>query len=171
MGIITDILGRADSLQGIWVLDPLLLTSQQRSSPHFVAQTASGREVHVSLPRGTELQDGDVLAIQDENAVVVQAENEDLLFIRPSSEPIMWWVTCYQLGNLHRPVRFLDDGILTPYDAMALNVLQGFGCQIERASRPFVGRRFGAVQNHHQAHSHGESRSHSDHHDDHHHAK
>jgi urease accessory protein len=76
---------------------------------------------------------------------------------------MMWWVACYQLGNLHRPARFLDDGILTPYDPMALDILRRFDVVIESVNRPFVGKRFGAVQgHHHHDHHHGDGNVHAD---------
>ncbi|WP_439544231.1 urease accessory protein UreE [Hyphomicrobium sp.] len=149
MSVVTSIRGNVSALETGVVVDPLPLTSAQRASAHFSAPTARGKTVRVSLPRGTELHDGDVLEFDDGVAVVVVAAAEDLLFVKPAGDGMMWWVACYQLGNLHRPARFLDDGILTPYDPMALNILRGFGVLVERCNRPFVGRRFGAVQSHH----------------------
>jgi urease accessory protein len=61
MAVITDIIGRGDLVIAGCGIDPLMLTSDERASGHFTAETASGRVVRVSLPRGIELQDGDVL--------------------------------------------------------------------------------------------------------------
>lgn len=154
MGVVTSVSGSIETLGKGIAIDMLPLTSAQRASPHFSAVTTNGKPVRVSLPRGSELQDGDVLEVVDGVAVVVLAAAEDLLLLKPGEDALMWSVACYQLGNLHRPARFLDDGILTPYDPMALSVLTGYGANIERVTRPFVGRRFGAVQSHHH-HEHG----------------
>ena len=158
MSVVTSVLTNIQTLDKGVALDTLPLTSAQRASPHFTARTTNGSAIRVSLPRGSELQDGDVLQVRDGVAVVVLAAAEDLLLLKPGADPMMWWVACYQLGNLHRPARFLDDGILTPYDPMALSVLAGYGTDIERVSRPFVGRRFGAVKSHHH---HGGEHSHA----------
>jgi urease accessory protein len=152
-GIITAIVGRLPDVVEARKIDPLELTSEERANTHFVAETASGRRLRVSLPRGTELQDGDVLALDSETAVVVKASAEDLLLIKPGAEPVSWWAACYQLGNLHRPARFRDDGIVTLYDPLALQILCGLGVTVERVHEPFVGRRFGAAGAHHHHHA------------------
>lgn len=166
MTVVNAILGNVSTFDTVVVVDQLQLTSAQRASAHFSAQTESGKTVRVSLPRGSELSDGDVLQVDDGVPVVVVAAPEDLLYVRPGDDPMLWWVACYQLGNLHRAARFLDDGILTPYDPLSLSILRGFGVSIERVNRPFVGKRFGAVQSHHgEGHSHAHSHSHSHSHD------
>lgn len=149
IGIVTSIVGRLAPIGQNAAIDPLELTSEERASAHFVAETVAGRQIRVSLPRGTELQDGDVLTIDGDTAVVVKAKEEDLLLITPGPDPISWWAACYQLGNLHRPARFRDDGILTPHDPLALQILRGLDISVERIRVPFVGRRFGAAGAHH----------------------
>jgi urease accessory protein len=158
MAVITSIVGRGDLATAGYGIDPLVLSSEERASGHFTAETAAGRIVRVSLPRGTELQDGDVLLKDGQWAIVVRAAEEDLLLLRPGDDPLQWSAACYQLGNLHRPARFLPDGILTPYDPMAVQVLSGLAVVVERVKRPFLGRRFGAAGAHHHhgddAHEH-----------------
>jgi urease accessory protein len=162
VGIITAIAGRLPDLAFTASIDPVELTSEERASAHFVAETASGRQLRVSLPRGTELQDGDVLALDGDTAVVVKAKAEDLLLIKPGSDRIAWWAACYQLGNLHRPARFREDGILTLYDPMALRIIRSLGVPVERIREPFVGRRFGAAgAHHHHAQDHEAAHGHS----------
>jgi len=160
MAVITSIVGRGDLATVGYGIDPLILSSEERASGHFTAETAAGRIVRVSLPRGTELQDGDVLLKDGQWAVVVRAAEEDLLLIRPKSDDLQWSAACYQLGNLHRPARFLPDGILTPYDPMALQVLSGLSVALERVRRPFVGRRFGAAGAHHHHDAHEDAHDH-----------
>jgi urease accessory protein len=181
MGIVTAVIGTLGGIDPKYGIDPLLLTSEERASAHFVAQTAAGRSIRVSLPRGTELQDEDVLALEGDWAVVVKAAEEDLLFIRPGADEIAWWAACYQLGNLHRPARFLPEGILTASDPMAIQNMKDLGVPFEKVRRPFVGRRFGAA--HGLDHGHGSTHAHAydhggvhqehphdhDHGDDHHH--
>lgn len=175
MAVITSIVGRGELATAGYGIDPLILSSEERASGHFTAETAAGRVVRVSLPRGTELQDGDVLLKEGQWAVVVRAAEEDLLLIRPKGDSLEWSAACYQLGNLHRPARFLPDGILTPYDPMAAQMLSGLAVVVERVKRPFLGRRFGAAGAHHHhgedapAHSHDEGHTHGPHGHPHHH--
>jgi urease accessory protein len=119
------------------------------TGPHFVRMTEQGRTVRLSLPRGAEVSDGDVLAIEDGTAIVVRAAEEDLLSVRPQGAPMEWAIVGYQLGNLHRPVRFLEDRLLTPADPMAEDVLKRLGVAYARVQAPFVGRRYGSMGGHH----------------------
>lgn len=168
MTIITSVIGHVSELKASKEIDPLELTSDERASPHFAATTRSGREIRISLPRGTELQDGDVLGFDDDTAIVVKAKDEDLLFIKPGSDAIAWWAACYQLGNFHRPARFREDGVLTPNDPLAAQMLQRLGIAVERIHAPFVGRRFGAAgAHHHHDHHHEADGHHADRHHSH----
>jgi urease accessory protein len=143
------------------ILDEIALTSEERASAHFSALTRDGRQVRVSLPRGSELQDGDVLVRDRNAAVVVRAAKEELLWLTPKGDTVAWSAACYQLGNLHRPARFLDDGVLTPQDMMVLQMMRSLDVSVEQVYRPFIGRRFGAAGAHHhhdhpqEDHDHG----------------
>lgn len=149
MTLISSIMGHLSELKNVTSVDPLELTSEERASPHFVATTSAGRLFRVSLPRGSELNDGDVLCFDDEIAIVVKAKEEDLLFLKPGDDAVTWWAACYQLGNFHRPARFLDDGVLTPHDPLTAQLLTRLGIPFDRVVAPFVGRRYGAAGAHH----------------------
>jgi urease accessory protein len=157
--IVTSIVARVEELEPSLAIDTLELASEERSSPHFSAETAGGRHIRVSLPRGTELQDGDVLAVDDKLAIVVKAKDEDVFFLRPGEDPVLWWGACYQLGNFHRPARFTPSGVLTPADPLVAQLLERLGIAFTQTRAPFVGRRFGAAGAHHHHHpdSHGEA--------------
>ena len=59
----------------------------------------------------------------------------------------------YQLGNLHRPVRFTDGAMLTPADPMVADLLARLDIAYERKTMPFVGRRYGShTGGHHHEH-------------------
>lgn len=168
MAIITAILGTRDQISAECQIDSLTLTSDERASPHFAKKTSSGRLVKISLPRGTDIQDGDVLEHGEGHAVIVVAAAEDLLFISPAQDRVQWWAACYQLGNLHRPVRFQDGGILTPFDPMVRQLLCGMDVLVERGSQPFIGKRFNAATGGHghglHDHAHHDAHEHSHHH-------
>ncbi|MFT4099469.1 MAG: urease accessory protein UreE [Burkholderiaceae bacterium] len=165
--IIDRIVGKFADLQSrITAVDPVELPADKRQSPHWRARSRDGRSLAVSLPRGDELFEGDVLLIDGGTAVVVAAAPEDLLEVMPGS-PRQWGIAAYQLGNLHRELRFLADSMLTPYDAIAEAVLRQAGIACRRATRAFTGERFGA---HGAAHAdgHGHGHRHEHGHDHHH---
>ena len=157
MAVVTAVLGTVESLrERIGSEDPVLLNSEERASAHLVGRSEGGRSVRISLPRGTEINDGDVLALDGSTAVVARAAPEALYLVRPD-RAYDWGVAGYQLGNLHRPVRFTDEGMLTPADPMVADLLTRLGIAFEARTTPFVGRRYGAHGAHH----------HHDHHHDH----
>ena len=148
-GIVTGVLGTiGDFKERVMASDQLLLTSEERSSPHMVGHTEGGRTVRLSLPRGTELNDGDVLALDGDVAIVVTAAPEDLFVVTPR-DALEWGVIGYQLGNLHKPVRFTNDMMLTPADPMVADLLNRLKIPYDRRMTPFVGRRYGSHTDHH----------------------
>lgn len=160
MSVVERIVGHIDALSPRPAKrERVPLTSEERASAHMVAYSEAGRAVRVSLPRGTELNDGDVLAIEGDTALVVAAAEEDLFFVRPK-DAYEAGVAGYQLGNLHRPVRFTRDALLTPADPMVADLLARLGIGFERRRAPFVGQRYGAYAAHHHGHDHDHGHSH-----------
>ena len=169
MAIITSILGPVAELadQAPRGEDPVFLTSEERASAHGSLTTKGGRTVRVSLPRGSELNDGDVLAIEEGTAIVVRAADESLFVVRPHTDR-MWGVAGFHLGNLHRPVRFRDDAMLTPAELKVADVLRDAGIPFEAVEAPFVGMRYGSYSGHDHDHDHGHAHPHDHHHHHHH---
>ncbi|NES95420.1 MAG: urease accessory protein UreE [Desertifilum sp. SIO1I2] len=158
MNVITEILGTLSTLRSpITQTDALILTSEERLSPHRVGRTVGDRTVRISLPRSAELFDGDVLALDGDVAIVVEAASEDLFVISPTDK-LTWGVVGFQLGNLHRPVRFTETSILTPVDPVVAEMFGRIGIAFERQMTPFIGQRYGSQAS---SHSHGSTHTHS----------
>ena len=153
MSVITGVLGTVTDFEDrVREQDPLLLNSEERASPHMHGHTEGGRDLRISMPRGTELNDGDVLALDGDIAIVVQAAPEELFVVSPK-DAYNWGVVGYQLGNLHRPVRFTDGAMLTPADAMVAAMLGRLDIAFESKTMPFTGRRYGShTGGHHHEH-------------------
>lgn len=163
MSIITSVIGTVSDLKGTFLHEDCLpLTSEGRSSAHMSALTEGGRRIRISLPRGTELNDGDVLARDGDTVIVVRAANEDLFSVAPQTARL-WGVAAFHLGNLHRPVRFSDDAMLTPADLMVADVLRESGIDFERIDAPFIGTRYGSYSghDHHTDHDHNHAHDHT----------
>ena len=154
--LIESIAGRLEDLATqVREIDPLELAAEVRARPHFRMRTPAGRELAVSLERGTELQEGDVL--------VVHAAPEDLIEVAPRSAR-EWGVAAWQLGNLHREVRFGERTMLTPYEPSTAEVLAQSGIPHARVERPFVGDRYGAYMGDHHEHGALSRPNHGHHH-------
>jgi urease accessory protein len=154
--VVEAVLGNLTELdRPVEAVDELELTAEERERAHLRARSRGNRELIISLPRGIELHDGDVVYIEDGVAVVVVAAPEDVLEVNPRT-PREWALAAYQLGNLHRPARFLPDAILTPYDRPAAETLRGLGVVTRRVRRGFVGERCRALTNHRHGHLHSD---------------
>jgi urease accessory protein len=154
--IVEAVLGNLTELDGpVEAVDELELTTEERDRAHLRARSRGNRELIISLPRGVELHDGDVVYAEDGVAVVVVAAPEDVLEVSPQT-PREWALAAYQLGNLHRPARFLPDAILTPYDRSSAEMLRALGVATRRVQRGFVGERCGALTNHRHGHLHSD---------------
>lgn len=162
MPVITSVMGTVSDMAGTaGGEDAVRLTSEDRASAHMAAVTEGGRRVRISLPRGTELNDGDVLVIEDGVMIVVRAAPERLFAVAPDSAR-MWGVAAFHLGNLHRPVRFSDDAMLTPADPKVADVLRGSNIPFDEIEAPFVGMRYGSYSghDHDEGHGHDEGQGH-----------
>ncbi len=96
-----------------------------------------------------EFQDGDVLALKKTRQSWLLRPWRIFSTSRPRTQGLMWWVACYQLGNLHRPARFLEEESSRPLIPWPSFILKGFGVDIERVKRPFVGRSVRCCAGHH----------------------
>lgn len=154
--VVEAVLGSLTELdRPVEAVDELELTSEERERAHLRARSRGNRELIISLPRGVELHDGDVVYVEDGVAVVVVAAPEDVLEVSPRT-PREWALAAYQLGNLHRPARFLPDAILTPYDRSSAETLQALGVATHRVKRGFVGERCRALTHHRHDHLHSD---------------
>ena len=152
--VVEAVLGNLTELdQPVEAVDELDLTAEERERAHLRARSRGNRELIISLPRGEELHDGDVVYIEDGVAVVVAAAPEDVLEVNPRTTR-EWALTAYQLGNLHRPARFLPDAILTPYDRSSAETLRALGVATHRLKRGLVGERCRTLAHHHHDHLH-----------------
>ena len=156
--VVAAVLGKLAELdRRVEAVDELELTTVERERAHLRVRSRGNRELIISLPRGEELHDGDVVHVADGVAVVVVAAPEDVLEVSPRTTR-EWALAAYQLGNLHRPARFLADAILTPYDPSSAEVLRALGVATRRVTRGFVGERCKAFTHHHQGHGHDDER-------------
>ena len=154
--VVEAVLGNLTELdRPVEAVDELDLTAEERERAHLRARSRGNREFIISLPRGAELHDGDVVYIEDGVAVVVAAAPEDVLEVSPRT-PREWALAAYQLGNLHRPARFLPDAILTPYDRSSAETLRALGVATHRVKRGFVGERCRALTHHRHGHLHSD---------------
>jgi urease accessory protein len=83
--------------------------------------TGSGRELGLILPRGAELRDGDIFAVEEDGSnVLIHIALQEVMVLTPlaplrDQERWQWAVRLgHVLGNQHWPVAVLGEQILTP---------------------------------------------------------
>ena len=154
--VLAGVLGKLDELdRPVEAVDELELTTAEREQGTCVF----AREAIASSSRllGAKSH-GDVVYVEDGVAVVVVDAPEDVLEVSPGATR-EWALSAYRLGNRHRPVRFLGDAILTPYDRSSAEVLRVHGVATRRAKRGLLGERCRAFMHHHHGHLQGGERN------------
>ena len=78
-------------------------------------KTESGEEIGIRISE--HMKDGDILYNEDKKLIVVKANSEDVLIIKPSSITEMG-VIAHALGNRHLQAQFEDDKMIIQYDRL-----------------------------------------------------
>lgn len=84
--------------------------------------TDHGKEIGIRLKDPKDLKDGDILFMDQHNAIIVSVTDDDLLVIRPVSIKQMGEIS-HQLGNRHLPAQFEEDVMLVQYDYLVEELL------------------------------------------------
>lgn len=85
--------------------------------------TDHDREIGIRLPKGSSLNVGDVLYMDEENMIVIDVISEELLVIQPHNMHDMGEIA-HQLGNRHLPAQFEGDEMFVQYDYLVEELLQ-----------------------------------------------
>lgn len=155
--------------------DELELDYDARQKHRFRARLASGREIAVTLPRGTRLSDGDRLKLDDGRLVRVRAADEDLSVVT-TQDPLLLARIAYHLGNRHVALAITSGRLAYGHDHVLDDLVRRLGAVVGFERAPFVpeGGAYGGGASHHHSHSHAHDHSldhdpHAHDHDGHHH--
>jgi urease accessory protein len=83
----------------------------ERSRPRIRCRSLAGVELALALPRGTILQDNDLLINNNEHRISVRAKLEPVLVIAPANEAQLCLIA-HHLGNWHRAMQFQNSHCL-----------------------------------------------------------
>ncbi|GAB3942978.1 urease accessory protein UreE [Corynebacterium tapiri] len=117
-------------VERIWLNGQQLVKRTQR------VVTDHGTEIGLRLPTGArDLKDGDIVAMDEANAVIVAVEETDVLVITPESIHSMG-VTAHALGNRHLPAQFFEPNeMVVAYDHTVEQYLRAHDIPFERTQR------------------------------------
>ncbi|TAE52638.1 MAG: urease accessory protein UreE [Nostocales cyanobacterium] len=130
---------------GIDFILPLTAEERTRSRYKF---TLDDHEIFLRLPRGTVLQDGDILTDENDTFLLkIVAKPEPVLTVFAST-PSLLLRAAYHLGNRHVPVEITVDYLRLLPDSVLENMLKNMGLEIKAEIVPFQPES-GAYGNHH----------------------
>jgi urease accessory protein UreE len=116
--------------------DRLLLTWEQRRWIRGRFTTEAGRAVALALPTGTPVEPGQILWIDADWYLTMEAALEPLLVVhtRDRQQEIL---AAFEVGNLHFPLALDGSNLLVPDDSAMIHLLDRMGIQWERHNAPF----------------------------------
>lgn len=115
----------------------LELSAEERTRSRLHVRTTGGEPVVLQLPRGTVLDDGDVLA-SDDGAwqARVKARAEPVLTVRTADASLLLRAA-YHLGNRHVPLELGDGYLRLAPDSVLANMLAQMGLPVTAEQAPF----------------------------------
>ncbi|NGP58888.1 urease accessory protein UreE [Paenibacillus thiaminolyticus] len=107
--------------------EDMLKTIQRVTTDH-------GNEIGIRLAQRTELKDGDILYMDDNNMIVIEVMPDDVLIIQPRSIREMGEIA-HKLGNRHLPAQFEGDAMVVQYDYLVEEQLMQDGIPFARENK------------------------------------
>lgn len=115
----------------------LLLTAEERTRTRHRFETPDGQALYLRLPRGTVLQDGDLLQSEAGDVVVrIVAKPEPVLTVT-SQIPINLLKASYHLGNRHVPLEVAPNYLRLSPDPVLQTMLEQLGVEVKKEIVPF----------------------------------
>lgn len=130
--ILDKILGNIKDMEDIHChVERIYLESDELLKRVLRVTSDHGHEYGISLPKGSEMRDGDILFNDGHNMVVISVKEDDVIVITPRDINEMGEVA-HNLGNKHLPVQIEDDKIIIQYDYLVEKFLQDLQVNFER---------------------------------------
>ncbi|PZD73344.1 Urease accessory protein UreE [Acaryochloris thomasi RCC1774] len=126
----------------------LSLTAEERMRSRFPFATDDGTQLHLQLPRGTVLRDGDLLEAEADGTVLqILAKSESVLVVRANS-PHELLQAAYHLGNRHVALEITPTCLRLLPDPVLQKMLNRLQLDVTLENRPFQPET-GAYSHHH----------------------
>jgi urease accessory protein len=152
-GPIVSVVHREDTLPEparAFARDAITLGWEDRLKARARRLSDAGHEFATTLPRGTVLRAGDVLAVDELALAVVVVELEEPVFVVKPKDAAEWGLFGYYIGNSHQPMMIASDAIVCADLPGMQQVLEQYSIPFERAVRAFTPVT-GAIDHRHNA--------------------
>ena len=137
--------------------DSVILEYNERTKSRLRVTLNSGIEAGIQLPRGTSLQQGDVLQTEDGFTVSVEAAKEKVSTVKTEDTHLLSRA-CYHLGNRHVPLQIETSWVRYLHDPVLDEMVESLGLTVT-VEDDFFEPESGAYSHSH-SHSHGSGHSH-----------
>lgn len=127
---------RLDSQTVTSVSFTLFLTAVERTRSRHRFDTPDGHALFLRLPRGTVLQDGDVLQAVTGETVRIIAKPEPVLTVTATT-PLNLLRAAYHLGNRHVPLEVNLTYLRLSPNSVLETLLQQLGVEVQEEIAPF----------------------------------
>jgi len=124
----------------------LSLTAEERTRSRYKFILADGQEILLRLPRGTILNDGDIL-IDENHSIYMKIIAKPEPVLTAYAEIPLLLRAAYHLGNRHVPVEITSTYLRLSPDAVLAAMLIQLGLEIQEEFVPFQPE-LGAYGNH-----------------------
>ncbi len=115
----------------------LALTAEERTRRRHRFTTVEGQAVYLNLPRGTVLQDGDLLQDERETTLVrVSAKSEQVLTVTTANS-LELLKAAYHLGNRHVPIEISTHYLRLAPDPVLQKMLERLNLRVNSDLQPF----------------------------------
>lgn len=124
----------------------LYLTAEERSRSRYRFITEDHQQIFLRLPRGTILQDGDILTDENEdNLIKIMAKAEPVFTV--IADELLLLRAAYHLGNRHIPLEIKREYLRLSPDGVLRDMILHLGLTIKEEIVPFYPE-LGAYGNH-----------------------
>lgn len=117
--------------------DTLRLTWEERRWTRKKVVTTAGREIALALPTGTVLEPGDVLAVEENWYLAVEARPEPVLVLFPESYEAAVRIA-FDVGNRHFSLASDGDTLLVPDDTAMEDLVRRLRVRWERCEMVYA---------------------------------
>ncbi|MGX4598649.1 hypothetical protein [Faecalimicrobium sp. JNUCC 81] len=117
--VFNEIVGNINKISNLedFHMEMIYLNSEDLLKRILRVKSDHNREYGISLKKGKNLKDGDLLYNENNKLIVVKVNSEDVLIIKPSNITEMG-IIAHNLGNRHLQAQFEDGKMIVQYDSL-----------------------------------------------------
>lgn len=135
--------------------DVLSLPYDERKKSRLRARAESGREVAIVLERGSSLRDGDLLAAESGEILLVRAAAESVSDVT-SADAVLLARAAYHLGNRHVPLQIERGALRYQHDHVLDAMVAALGLQVTPRTAAFEPEGGAYAGGHSHSHGHAD---------------